>query len=75
MPAPQPFDVVRKAVASPGAADLADPILRRDLGDLTSRVKSLNARGSDYAKIGVSNDVITLLARLEAGATLSRLVH
>jgi len=72
---PTPIETARTAVADPAAADLADPILRRDLQGLTLRLAHLRTRGGAYAAVEPSPELAGLLARLEAGATLTEGVH
>ena len=49
--------------------------LRRELERLQTRLSEVRGRGGAYGQVALSPDVRSLLARLEAGAALSTLVH
>ncbi|MBE3096985.1 MAG: hypothetical protein IMZ44_07625 [Planctomycetes bacterium] len=71
-PAADALTRVRAALATPEAVDLAAPILRRDLADLTGRLALVRLRADPRAApAAFSPDVGRLLARLEAGAGLA----
>ena len=71
MPDPQPLDSpvdrVRAALASPGAVDLASPILARDTAELTRRLRALRRRGGPYAGVATSPHLGRLVLALETG--------
>lgn len=70
------LEVVRMALdGSKGSDDISHLALRRRLHALAGRVERVKARGGDYAMVGLSGDVKTLLARLEAGRELSSRTH
>lgn len=72
---PDPADTavarVRAALAATEAVDLADPILRRDLADLTARLIVARCRPGYRNAAILSPGVGRLLARLEAGESLA----
>jgi hypothetical protein len=49
--------------------------LRRELDRLQTRLARVQSRGGAYGEVSLSPDVRSLLARLDAGAALSALVH
>jgi len=49
--------------------------LRREVERLQTRLAHVRAQGGAYRQVGLSPDVRSLLARLEAGAALSAAVH
>jgi len=49
--------------------------LRKELDRLQTRLARVRSRGGAYGEVNLSPDVRSLLARLDAGATLSALVH
>jgi hypothetical protein len=68
--------VVRKAVQDVGAEAAAAPDrIQQEVRRLQTRLAGVQARGGAYRKVEFSEDVRELLARLEAGATLSTYVH
>jgi len=70
------WDLLRQAMDAPNAeAYLAQGRLQREVRRLETRLRRLQARGGAYRDVEMSGDVGALLARLEAGATLSTLVH
>lgn len=73
---PQGWDLLRQAMEAPNAeAYLSEGRLHREVGRLKTRLRRIHARGGRYRDVELSDDVGALLARLEAGATLSTLVH
>ena len=73
---PRGWDLLRQAMEAPNAeAYLSEGRLHREVGQLQTRLRRIHARGGAYRDVELSEDVGTLLARLEAGATLSTLVH
>jgi hypothetical protein len=72
----QGWDLVRKAVHEPtGEACLSGDRLGQEVKRLQARLARVQARGAAYRRVDFSEDVRELLARLEAGATLSTYVH
>jgi len=72
----QGLNVVRKAIqAHSGEAGMSPEPLQREVRQLQARLKRLQSRGRAYRDVEFSDDVRGLLARLEAGATLSAYVH
>jgi len=63
-PDPTPVNTVRAALRCPEAVDLAAPILRRDLADLTRRLSRLRLRGEPYTGVDFSGDIVRLARRL-----------
>jgi hypothetical protein len=69
-------ELVRKAVSEPHAeAYLSADRLHREVRHLEARVAQIRRLGGSYRRVDISDDVRGLLARLEAGATLSTYVH
>lgn len=69
---PDGLDLVRKAIAGPNAeAYLSADRLHREVRRLQTRLARVQARGGAYRQVELSDSVRELLARLEAGATLS----
>jgi len=69
-------ELVRKAVSEPHAeAYLSADRLHREVRQLEARVAQVRRLGGPYRRVALSDDVRDLLARLEAGATLSTYVH
>jgi len=56
-------------------AYLSQGRLQREVRRIETRLRRVHARGGAYRDVRLSDDVSALLARLEAGATLSALVH
>ena len=56
-------------------AYLSQGRLHREVGRLQTRLRRVHARGGAYRDVELSDDLGALLARLEAGAALSTLVH
>lgn len=72
----QGWDLLRQAMEAPNAeAYLSEGRLHREVSRLQTRLRRIRARGGAYRDVELSDDVGALLARLEAGATLSTLVH
>jgi hypothetical protein len=72
----QGWELVRKMMDSPDAeAYLSADRLHREVRRLETRLARVQARGGAYRDVELSDDVRGLLARLEAGATLSTYVH
>ena len=72
----QGWDLVRKAMEAPNAvAYLSADRVHREAQRLQARLALVKARGGVYRGVDISEDVRALLARLEAGATLSTYVH
>jgi len=72
----QGWDVLRQAMEAPNAeAYLAEGGRHREVRRLQTRLRQLQSRGGAYRGVELSDDVGALLARLEAGAALSTLVH
>lgn len=70
------WDLLRQAMDAPNAeAYLSQGRLQREVRRLETRLRRLQARGGAYRDVEMSDNVGALLARLEAGATLSTLVH
>lgn len=68
--------MVRRAIEDPTTqAYLSAAGLRREVRRLETRVSQVQRRGGAYRGVDLSDDVRDLLARLEAGATLSTYVH
>lgn len=73
---PRSWDLLRQAMEAPNAeAYLSQGRLHREVGRLQTRLRRVHARGGAYRDVELSDEVGALLARLEAGATLSTLVH
>lgn len=72
----QGWDVLRQAMEAPNAeAYLAQGGRHREVRRLQTRLRRFQARGGVHRDVEFSDDVGLLLARLEAGAALSTLVH
>ena len=72
----QGVDLIRKAISGPEEeAYLAADRVRREVCRLQVRLGQVQARGGAYRRVELSEGVRDLLARLEAGATLSTGVH
>lgn len=72
----QGWDVLRRAMQAPNAeAYLAQGGRHREVRRLQTRLRRLQDRGGAYRDVELSDDLGALLARLEAGAALSTLVH
>ena len=72
----QGWGLVRRALRQPEAeASMSPDRLRRELDRLQTRLARVQSRGGPYGEVSLSPDVRSLLARLDAGATLSALVH
>lgn len=72
----QGLNMVRKAIQAPGGeAGMSPEPLQREVRRLQARLERLQSRGRAYRDVEFSDDVRGLLARLEAGATLSAYVH
>jgi len=72
----QGWGLVRRALRQPEAeASMSPDRLRRELDRLQTRLARVQSRGGAYGEVSLSPDVRSLLARLDAGATLSALVH
>ena len=70
------WDLIRKAIQSPNEeAYLSADRLHREVRRLQTQLARVRSRGGSYRQVDVSNNVRELLARLEAGATLSTYVH
>jgi hypothetical protein len=70
------LELVRKAMDDPHAeAYLAPDRLQQEIERLQARLAGVRRRGGAYGQVEFSEDVRDLLGRLEAGATLSTLVH
>jgi hypothetical protein len=70
------MDLVRRAIRQPiEESDVPRERLRREVGRLRTRLEGVRARGGRYADVQMSPDVRMLVARLDAGAALSTLVH
>lgn len=70
------WDLLRKAMEAPNAmAYLSADRVHREVRRLQARLARVKTRGGAYRSVDVSDDVRELLARLEAGATLSTYVH
>jgi hypothetical protein len=70
------LDLVRKAMGDPHTeAYLASDRLQQEVHRLRARLARVQGRGGAYGRVEFSEDVRDLLGRLEAGATLSTLVH
>lgn len=70
------WDMVRRAVQRPETeAYLAADRLQEDVRRLQARLAQVRSRGGRYRRVDLSDGVRGLLARLEAGATLSTYVH
>jgi hypothetical protein len=68
--------MVRKAIQAPGGeAGMSPERLQREVRRLQARLERVQSRGRAYRDVEFSDDVRGLLARLEAGATLSAYVH
>lgn len=69
-------ELVRKAVSDPHAeAYLSADRLHNEVRRLEARVAEVRRLGGPYRRVDLSESVRDLLARLEAGATLSTYVH
>ena len=72
----QGVELVRKAMEDPQAqAYLSADRLHREVRRLQARLARVQRRGGAYCGVELSEGVRDLLARLEAGATLSTYVH
>lgn len=72
----QGWEMIRKAMGgSCEEAYLSADRLHREVRRLETRLGRVHARGGAYRDVEMSDDVRQLLARLEAGATLSAYVH
>jgi len=72
----QGWSLVRRALRQPEAeASMSPDRLRKELDRLQTRLARVRSRGGAYGEVNLSPDVRSLLARLDAGATLSALVH
>jgi hypothetical protein len=72
----QGLTMVRKAIQVPGGeAGMSPERLQREVRRLQARLERVQSRGRAYRDVEFSDDVRGLLARLEAGATLSAYVH
>ena len=70
------WSAVRQALRQSEAELSGSPErLRRELERLQTRLAEVRGRGGAYRQVGLSPDVRSLLARLEAGSALSALVH
>jgi hypothetical protein len=70
------MELVRKAMEDPHAqAYLAADRLHEEVRRLQARLARVRRRGGAYRDIELSESVRDLLARLEAGTTLSTYVH
>ena len=70
------MDLVRKAIEDPQAqAYLSADRLHQEVRRLQARLAQVQRRGGAYRHVDLSEGVRDLLARLEAGATLSTYVH
>lgn len=72
----QDWEVVRKMMDAPNAeAYLSADRVHREVDRLRARLERVHQKGGRYGGVQMSEHVGTLLARLEAGATLSAFVH
>lgn len=72
----QGWNMVRKAIQAPAGEACPSPErLHREVKRLQARLERVQSRGRAYRGVEFSGDVRELLARLEAGATLSAYVH
>jgi len=72
----QGLSMVRKAIQAPGGeAGMTPEALQREVRRLQARLERVRSRGRAYRDVEFSDDVRGLLARLEAGATLSAYIH
>ena len=73
------FDAVRRVLQSDRDLSVLSPeetsLLAGELTMLLARVERVKALGGAYAEVEASRDVHELLARLEAGSSLSTGVH
>jgi len=68
--------MIRKAIQTPGGeAGMSRERLHCQVQRLQARLERVQGRGRAYRDVDFSDDVRGLLARLEAGATLSAYVH
>ena len=75
-PNAQDWEAVRDMIEAPNAeAYLAADRVHREVGRLRARLERIRQRGGRYRDVELSEHVGALLARLEAGATLSTYVH
>jgi len=75
-PNAQDWEVVRDMMEAPDAeAYLAAGQVRREVDRLRARLERVRRHGGPYREVALSEHVGALLARLEAGATLSTYVH
>lgn len=72
----QGWELIRKAMDGPAEeAYLSADRLHREVRRLQTRLEQVRSRGGAYRDVDLSENVRELLARLEAGATLSTYVH
>jgi len=70
------WELVRKMMdASDAEAYLSADRVHREVDHLRDRVERVRKNGGAYGGVAMSEHVATLLARLEAGAGLSSIVH
>lgn len=70
------WDLLRQAMDARNAeAYLSQSRLHREVRRLETRLRRVHALGGAYRNVELSDAVGALLARLEAGATLSTVVH
>ncbi len=72
----QDWELIRKMLEAPNTeAYLAADRVHREVGRLKTRLQRVRQWGGRYGDVTMSEHVGALLARLEAGASLSSLVH
>ena len=69
------WEMVRKAMDEPEASYLPADRVRQEVRRLETRLAQVRSHGGLYRHVDLSESVRELLARLEAGATLSTYVH
>jgi len=69
------WEMVRKAMDEPEASYLPADRVRQEVRRLQTRLAQVRSHGGSYRDVELSESVRELLARLEAGATLSTYVH
>jgi len=75
-PNAQDWELVRDMMDAPNAeAYLSASRVHREVDRLRTRLERVHQRGGRYRNVEMSEHVGALLARLEAGATLSTYVH
>ena len=71
----QGWELVRKAMEPGAEAYLSADRLHQEVQRLQVRLAQVKRHGGAYRHVGLSSSVRALLARLEAGTTLSTYVH